>query len=77
MTLPYLPIVVLSVCAIVFYRAGKMERSSGGLWAALSIAASFLALRFLSWGLVGVLLAQVVLFAGITMYRVWRKPPMT
>jgi hypothetical protein len=54
-----------------------MERSPAVLWAALSIAASFLALRFLPWGLVGVFLAQVALFAGITLYRMWRQPPMT
>lgn len=67
--IPYLAIVVLSVCAIVFYRAGKQERSSGVLWAALSILASFLALRFSGWGLPGVLLAQVVVFVGITLWR--------
>lgn len=77
MTIPYLHIVVFSVCALVFYRAGQMERSPAVLWAALSIAASFLALRFLPWGLVGVFLAQVALFAGITLYRMWRQPPMT
>jgi hypothetical protein len=77
MTIPYLHIVVFSVCALVFYRAGKMERGPAALWAALSIAASFLALRFLPWGLVGVILAQVALFAGITLYRMWRQPPMT
>jgi hypothetical protein len=73
MTLPYLSIVVLSVCALVFYRAGKQERSWGVLWAGLSIGASFLALRFLSWGLVGVFVAQVVLFFAITFYRMWRS----
>ena len=69
MTIPYLQIVVLVVCAVVFYRAGVQERSWGVLWATLSIAASLLALRFLSWGLGGVLLAQVVVFVGITFYR--------
>jgi hypothetical protein len=73
MTIPYLAIVVLGVCAVVFYRAGKLEKSWGWLWAALSIAASLLALRFLSWGLGGVFLAQVVLFVGITFYRMRRS----
>jgi len=70
MRIPYLEIIVLSVCAITFYRAGRQERSWGVLWAALSIAASFLALKFLPWGLIGVFLAQVVLFVGITLYRI-------
>jgi hypothetical protein len=69
MTIPYLHIVVLGVFAVVFYQAGKQERSWAMLWAVLSIAASLLALRFLSWGLGGVFLAQVVLFVGITLFR--------
>lgn len=73
MTIPYLQIVVLGVCAGVFFRAGQLERSWGLLWAVLSIAGSLLALRFLNWGLGGVLLAQVVLFVGITFYRM-RRP---
>ena len=73
MGIPYLAIVVLSVSALFFYRAGRQERSWGLLWAGLSVAASMLALRFLSWGLMGVLLAQVVLFIGITVYRMSRR----
>ena len=69
MTIPYLLLVVMGACALVFYRAGVMEKSWPVLWATLSIAASILALRFLSWGLGGVLLAQVVLFVGIAFYR--------
>ena len=69
MTIPYLQIVVIGVFAVVFFRAGTMERSWAVLWAVLSIAGSLLALRFLGWGLWGVFLAQVVLFVGITFYR--------
>ena len=68
--MPYVEIVVLSVCAIVFYRAGKAEGSWGLLWAGLSIAGSFGALWYLNWGLLGVFGAQVALFVGITLYRV-------
>jgi hypothetical protein len=73
MQIPYLAIVVLSVCAITFYRAGRHERSWGILWAALSLGASLLALRLLPWGLLGVLLAQIAVFAGITVYRMLRN----
>ena len=67
--IPYLTIVVIGVFAFVFFGAGKQERSWPVLWTKISIAASILALRFLSWGLGGVFLAQVLLFVGITFYR--------
>ncbi len=73
MTIPYLQLVVMGAFALFFFRAGQMERSWAVLWAVLSIAASLLALRFLNWGLGGVFLAQVVLFAGITFYRMWKS----
>ena len=67
--IPYLTIVVIGVFAFVFFGAGKQERIWPVLWTTLSIDASILALRFLSWGLGGVFLAQVLLFVGITFYR--------
>lgn len=73
MQIDYLLIIVLSVCAITFYRAGKHEHSWGVLWAALSLVVSLVALRFLQLGLVGVLLGQACLFAGITFYRMQKK----
>ena len=73
MSVPYLQILVMSVCAAVFYRAGQLESSWGTLWAALSVAASVLALRFLPWGLIGVLAAQGVLFFCITLCRMRRQ----
>ena len=72
--MPYLEIVVMSVCAITFYRAGCHEHSWGILWAALSIVAGLLALRFLGWGVLGVLLSQVLVFVGITLYRMKTRP---
>ncbi len=72
MTIPYLSLVVVSVCAITFYRIGKYEKSSGVLWAILSITFSFLALLFLGWGFGGVFLGQLLLFVGITLYRMRR-----
>ncbi len=72
MTIPYLALVVVSVCAVAFYRMGRFERSSASLWAMLSVAVSILALRFLGWGLGGVFLGQLLLFAGITLHRMRR-----
>lgn len=72
--MPYLEIVVMSVCAITFYRAGCQEHSWGILWAALSIAVGLLALRLLGWGVIGVLLSQVLVFVIITLYRMRTQP---
>ena len=73
MQIDYLAIVVVSVCAITFYRAGEHERSWGSLWAALSIMISFLVIGFLRLGIMGILLGQLGLFFGITIYRMFRK----
>jgi hypothetical protein len=69
MGIPYMAVIVIAVFAIVFFRAGRMERSSGILWAVLSITVSLLAYRFTPLGFVGVLLSQVILFVSITIYR--------
>ncbi len=73
MQIDYLAIVVLSVCAIFFYRAGRQERSWGILWAALSIAVSLLVLFVLRWGLLAIFAGQAVLFVAITIYRMRTK----
>lgn len=73
MQLPYLPLIVLCVCAITFYRAGVHEHSWGLLWAALSLAISLVVLFVLHLGLLAVFGGQLLLFLGITAYRVWQK----
>lgn len=65
----YLPLVVIAFSALSFYRAGVHERSWGLLWAALSIAVSLLAWRWLRLGMFGVLGAQAALFLAITAWR--------
>jgi hypothetical protein len=70
----YLPPVVICVCAIVFYRAGRMERSWGLLWAALSAAISLLVLFVLHGGLLAVFAGQAALFVAITFWRMRRNP---
>ncbi len=72
--IPYLAILVVSVCAICFYRMGNYEKTSGVVWGLLSAALSLTALFVLGWGMAGVLGSQVLLFAGITAYSVWRQP---
>jgi len=61
-------------CAVFFYRAGEFDGSSGLLWAVLSVAISVVAWRVFGWGILGVLIAQIGLFVGITVFRMLRKP---
>ncbi len=65
--------VLLLACAVFFYRAGEFEGSSGVLWAALSVVISVAIWRWLHGGFVAVLLGQLGLFAGITLYRSRKK----
>jgi hypothetical protein len=67
--------VLLLACAVFFYRAGEFERTSGLLWAGLSILVSLGIWFLLHGGFFSVLLGQVGLFVGITLYRYWKNPP--
>jgi hypothetical protein len=66
--------VLLVACAVFFYRAGEFEGSSGVAWAGLSVVISFAIWRWLHGGFVAVLVGQVALFVGITLYRSYKKP---
>jgi len=66
--------VVLLASAIFFYRAGEFEGSSGLLWALLSVLISVAIWQWLHGGILFVLLGQVGLFVGITLYRTLKKP---
>jgi hypothetical protein len=66
--------VLMVVFAIFFYRAGEFDGSSGVLWSVLSAVISIVTWRVLGWGALGVLMAQVGLFLGITVFRMLRKP---
>lgn len=65
--------ILLLACAVFFYRAGEFEGSSGLAWAALSLLISVAIWRWLHGGFIAVLLGQVGLFAGITLYRSRKK----
>jgi hypothetical protein len=72
MAIPYLALVVVCICAITFYRAGQLERSSGLIWAGLSFGISLFAMTVLKWGPPGILLGQGLLFVAITLLRMRR-----
>ena len=69
--------IIAFVCAFVLYGAGKAEareagRNAGLLWAALSIVVSALLIRFFGAGWFLVIVGQVVLSAGIAVFRASR-----
>ena len=57
-----LTFVLVLACAVLFYRAGEFEGSSGLVWAGLSILISVAVWRWLHGGVIAVLLGQVGLF---------------
>jgi len=56
--------------ADIFSHAARQEKLSGSLWITQSLAASGIAMVLFKGGWLSVLLSQVILFAGITLYRV-------
>ncbi len=58
--------VLLLACAILYYRVGEFEGSSGILWAALSVLIPVVIWRYFNSGWIGMLLGQAGLFAAIT-----------
>lgn len=66
------------VCAFTFFNAGRFEAQHGARsdpamwWALMSIIASAIVIQLFGAGWILVLLTQVGLFIGITIYRVLR-----
>ena len=65
MGLPYILVVVVLVLGLFFYRTAEFEQRSGLLWAAISIAFSFVSHTILGWGYVGLIGSQVLLFGAM------------
>ena len=68
----YGPIIAAVVCAMFFYGAAQRDQAPAVVWAALSVLISIFAIFFTSWRVWGVLGGQVLLFVGITFFRLWR-----
>ncbi|HUB86287.1 MAG TPA: hypothetical protein VMB22_00230 [Verrucomicrobiae bacterium] len=71
--MPYFTILIISVFAAFFWRAAEFENASALLWGGLSLTISMVMLLLIHAGLIGIILGQVGLFAGITLFRVLRK----
>ena len=72
--MPYFSILLIALFAAFFYRAAEFENESRLLWCGLSLVISLATMFYLHWGLLGAVLGQVGLFAGITLFRIVRKP---
>ncbi len=70
--MPYLSIAIIIVCAVFYHRAAEFENESTLLWTGLSVLISAVTLFFFHWGILGTLLGQAGLLAGITGFRMWR-----
>ena len=71
--MPYFPILIISLCAVFYYRAAQFENQSPVIWPGLSLLISGLTWFVFKWGILGSVVAQVGLFAGITVWRILRK----
>ena len=72
--MPYIPILVTVAFAVFFYRAAEVENESSLTWCGLSVLISAVTWFFFHWGWLGAVLGQAGLFAGITAFRMLRKP---
>jgi len=66
---PTFGLLLMLACAVFFYKAAEIEKMSPLLWCASSILLWLCAAFGLGWGIVGCLLVQGGLFAGITCWR--------
>lgn len=61
-------LVLMAIAAIFFYKAAATEKESRLIWAGLSVVVSVL-IHLLGGGFVILLLGQIGLFIGITVFR--------
>lgn len=72
------PVLLVLVCAYIYYVLGAYEAEQGGsnhgvLWAALSLAVSFVVAYLFKGGWGMVLITQIGLFLGIAVVRALRQ----
>jgi hypothetical protein len=71
--MPYLTILLIAAFGAFYYRAAEFENESTFIWCGLSVLISVLTIFWLHWGLLAMIFCQILLFAGITIFRVLRK----
>lgn len=65
----YLPLAVAIAFAVFWHRGAHAEKASPYAWVGLSLVISAGVIFLLQKGWIAVVLGQVVLFVGITLYR--------
>jgi hypothetical protein len=73
--MPYTTLFLVICCAVVYYRVGEFEYSSGGPLALISVALWAIGIFVFRLGWLGNLLLQVGLFFGLTLWNMRRRPP--
>ncbi len=73
MTLYDPKLVLLLACAALFYTAGEMEKSSGVVWAGLSVVVFVVTWIVLGWSWLGCIGGQVAVVAALTAMKGLRK----
>ena len=68
-----LEFVLAVACAIAWYKAADAEDVPPWHWVGLSVGVYACTWVWLGWGWLGNLIGQVLLLAGVTLYRVWRS----
>ena len=71
--IPGLGLVVMLACVVFYYRLGESEYDSGLAIAGLSLMLWLGGAYLLHFGLLGCILTQGVLFAGLTVWNATRK----
>lgn len=69
----FLDIALVAVFAVVFYKAAEIEKTSVIFWPSLSICVFLLNKIWLGWGLLGVLMQQVFLFLGMSIWLYFKS----
>lgn len=68
-------IVVVLAFLMVYVKAAEMERSSPLLLGGVSLAVSLVTFYALGWGLFAGILAQGMIYVGMTVRNMLRTPP--
>lgn len=71
----YLGLAAAIAAAIFWYKGAEMEKVNPLLWVGPSVVISAIAIFALTRGWLGVILGQIALLAGITVYRALRDKP--
>ena len=66
-------LLVAVASGVLYYRIGQHEYGAGFTVAGLSVIVSVVTMLALGWGLVGSILAQVALFAALTVWNLYRR----